>query len=115
MAEGHDAKLVDEQADDDRRGAEQNVVDEANDVGDARVAAVFGEIGAGQNAQRRGDDQPDRRLTIRLPTIEFNRPPATPGGAVILVKTSSDRPPKPFQNSEPRIRTSQLSPKAVAA
>ncbi len=52
---------------------------------------------------------------IRLPTIEFNRPPATPGGAVILVKTSIDRPVKPFQKSEPRMRTSQLSPKAVAA
>ena len=52
---------------------------------------------------------------IRLPTIEFNNPPATPGGAVILVKTSSDSPPTPFQNSAPRIRTSQPRPNAVAA
>ncbi len=54
-------------------------------------------------------------VTIRLPTIEFSRPPATPGGAVILVKTSSERPPTPFHTRVARITTSQLSPKAVAA
>ena len=54
-------------------------------------------------------------VTIRLPTIELSRPPATPGGAVILVNTSSDRPPTPFQTSVPRISASQIRPKAVAA
>ena len=59
MPERHDAQLIDEQADDDRGRAQQNVVDEANDRGEAGVAAVFGEIGAGENAERRSDDQPD--------------------------------------------------------
>ena len=54
-------------------------------------------------------------VTIKLPTIEFNRPPTTPGGAVILVKTSSERPPTPFPSKAARISTSQLRPKKVAA
>ena len=52
---------------------------------------------------------------IRLPTIGLSRPPAAPGGGVISVKTASDRPPRPFQSSTPRISTSQPRPNAVAA
>ena len=47
--------LVDEQADHDRRRAEQDVVDEAHHHGELVVAAVFGHIGAGENADRRAD------------------------------------------------------------
>ena len=35
---------------------EQDVVDEADDRGEARIAAVFGHVGAGENADRRADD-----------------------------------------------------------
>ena len=61
MAERHDAELIDEQADDNRGRAQQNVVDEADDDREFRVAAVFGEIGAGEDADRRGERQADRR------------------------------------------------------
>ena len=47
--------LVDEQAHDDRGRAEQDVVDEADDGGQPAVAAVFGHVGAGQDADRRAD------------------------------------------------------------
>ncbi len=61
MAERHDAELIDEQADDDRGRAQQNVVDEADHDRKPRVAAVFGEIGAGEDADRRGEREADRR------------------------------------------------------
>ena len=54
-------------------------------------------------------------VMIRLPTMALSKPPAEPGGGVILVKTLSDRPPTPFQNSVTRMSTSQTRPKAVAA
>ena len=47
--------------------------------------------------------------------IALSRPPVEPGGGVISVKTASERPPKPFHSSTPRISTSQPSPNAVAA
>ena len=58
-----------------------------------------------------------RPITVvtMLPTIEFRRPPTTPGGAVLLVKTSSDSPPTPFHSSVARMMTSMLRPSAVAA
>ena len=49
--------FVDEQADDDRGRAEQDVVDEADDGGQPGVAAVFGQVGAGQDAERRADQR----------------------------------------------------------
>ena len=52
---------------------------------------------------------------MTLPTIELSRPPTTPGGAVFLVKTSSDNPPTPFHSSVARIIVSMVRPKAVAA
>ena len=54
-------------------------------------------------------------VMIRLPTIELSKPPTTPGGAVFLVKTSSDNPPTPFHKSVPRMIASMLRPRAVAA
>ena len=59
MAHRRDHHLVDEQADHDRRRAEQDVVDEAHDAGEPVVAAVLGHVGAGQDADRRADR--DRR------------------------------------------------------
>ena len=56
-----DEDLIDEQADDDRRRAEQDVVDEADDDRDLRVAAVFRHVGAGEHADRRADRDADRR------------------------------------------------------
>jgi hypothetical protein len=47
--------LVDEQADHDRRRTEENVVDEAHDARELVVASVLGEVGAGQDADRRAD------------------------------------------------------------
>ena len=54
-------------------------------------------------------------VMITLPTIEFSRPPTTPGGAVFLVKTSSDNPPTPFHSSVARMIASMVRPRAVAA
>jgi hypothetical protein len=54
-------------------------------------------------------------VIMMLPTIELRRPPTTPGGAVFLVKTSSDNPPTPFQISVARMMTSMLKPRIVAA
>ena len=56
MAHAHDQDLVDEEADDDRGRREQDVVDEADDLGELRVAAVLGHVGAGEDADRRADD-----------------------------------------------------------
>src|SRR5581483_6391098 len=56
-----------------------------------------------------------RPVRIRLPKIGLSSPPAAPGGGVISVKTRSDNPLKPSQNSTPRISTSQPSPMKVAA
>ena len=50
---GAHQQLVDEQADQDRRRREQHVVEEADDAAVAAVAGVFGQPGAGQDA----DDQ----------------------------------------------------------
>src|SRR3546814_10148046 len=50
----------------------------------------------------------------RLPTMALRRPPAAPGGGVISVKTSSDRPPKPSYSRVPRISTSTKIPTAAA-
>ena len=61
MAHRLDHDLVDEQADDDRRRAEQDVVDEAHDRGQRVVAAVLGHVGAGQDADRRADRDGKRR------------------------------------------------------
>ena len=58
-AHRHHDGAVDEQADDDRRRAEQDVVDEADHRGQAVVPAVFGEIGAGEQAERRADADAD--------------------------------------------------------
>jgi hypothetical protein len=52
---------------------------------------------------------------IRLPTIALSKPPTAPGGGVISVKTRNERPPKPSQNTTPRISASQDSPTKVAA
>ena len=52
-------QLVDEQADDDRRGAEQDVVDEAHDGGKPGVLAVFGQVGSGEHAERGSQDHAD--------------------------------------------------------
>ena len=54
-------------------------------------------------------------VMMTLPTIEFRRPPTTPGGAVFFVKTSSDKPPNPLQRSVPRMIASMVRPRAVAA
>ena len=53
--------LVDEKTDHDRRRAEQNVVDEANDKGEPRILAVFRQVGASQHAERRADGDADHR------------------------------------------------------
>ena len=61
MAHGQHQNGVDEQSDDDRRSAEQDVVDETNHHGQLGVAAVFSHVGPGQNADGRADGDPERR------------------------------------------------------
>ena len=94
--------LVDEQADHDRRRAEQDVVDEAHDRGQR---ANSGRIRPGRC--RPGCRSACRSATastvrIRLPTMALSRPPAAPGGGVISVKTASESPltPVPQQRAE---------------
>ena len=48
------------------------------------------------------------------PAMAFNRPPASPGGGVISVKTATLRPASPFHNSAPRISASQARPMPAA-
>ena len=59
VAHRHHHRAVDEQADDDRGRAQQNVVDEADHRGQAVVPAVFSEIGAGEQPERRADADAD--------------------------------------------------------
>ena len=54
-------------------------------------------------------------VMIRLPTIAFKRPPALPGGGVFCVKTATDSPANPFQNSTTRIMNNPIRPMAAAA
>ena len=75
---------IDEQADDDRRRGQQDVVDEARRRREPAAAAEFGEVGAGEDADRRADQRADRAIS-RLPTIALSSPPALPGGGVICV------------------------------
>ena len=58
-AHRHHDGAVDEQADDDRRRAQQDVVDEADHRGELVVLAVFGQIRAGEQAERRADADAD--------------------------------------------------------
>ena len=46
--------------------------------------------------------------------MALSRPPADPGGGVISVKTASDSPLKPSQNSTTRIIARPASPTPVA-
>ena len=45
-------------------------------------------------------------VRMRLPTMALARPPALPGGGVLAVNTSSDRPENPFHSSVARMTTS---------
>src|SRR5208337_342944 len=54
-------QFVDEEANDDRGRAQENVIDEAHDDREARIAAVFSQVRARQNAERCADRQADRR------------------------------------------------------
>ena len=53
--------LIDEQTDDDGGGAQQHIVDEPHHGTQARVPAVFREIGAGQHADGRTDQDAEQR------------------------------------------------------
>jgi hypothetical protein len=53
-------------------------------------------------------------VRIRLPAIAFRSPPELPGGGVICVKTASERPEKPCQNSTTIIMNRPISPMAAA-
>ena len=61
MPHRRDHHLIDEQADHDRRRAEQNIVDEPHYRAEPLIAAIFGEIGAGQNPDRGADQHRQRR------------------------------------------------------
>ncbi|ENN85907.1 hypothetical protein RHSP_17315 [Rhizobium freirei PRF 81] len=52
---GNDHGAVDEYADDDRGCGQQDVVDELGKLGELRAVGIFHQIGAGENADRRGD------------------------------------------------------------
>ena len=58
-AHRHHDRAIDEQADDDRRRAQQDVVDEADHRSQTIVPAVFGKIGSGEQPERRADADAD--------------------------------------------------------
>ena len=74
MAQRHHQHFVDEQADDDRRRRQQDVVDEADHGRQLLVPAVFGQLGAGENADRRADQHGDQAHQAD-PTMALRNPP----------------------------------------
>ena len=60
MAHANNHQLINEEADDDRRRAEEDVVDEANDGSQRAGLAVFREIRAGKNADRRTEHDAEK-------------------------------------------------------
>ena len=79
MAHGHDHDLVDEQPDDDRRRAQQDVVDKAHNLAEAgRLGCIRREMcrRGCRSACRSGSRS---AVITTLPKIAFNRPPATAG------------------------------------
>jgi hypothetical protein len=78
-----DDDRIDEQADHDRRRRQQDVVDEADRAREQVLLAVFGEIDAGQDADRRADQRASRHSS-RLPTIALARPPPVVFGAGVI-------------------------------
>src|SRR5690242_11529042 len=61
MTHWRNHNLVDEQADHDRWGAEQDIVDEAHNAGQALVAPVLGHVSASKNADWRPDHDSKNR------------------------------------------------------
>ena len=93
---------------------QQDVVDEAHDEGEAAVAAVFGQLGAGQHAERRADHERQTDI-IRLPTMALAGRPSLPGGGVISVNTPRSMPAMPLPTSVHRIETRKTRPNSGAA
>ncbi len=61
MPHPHDHHFVDEQPDDDRRRAQQHVIHETHDGAERRIPAVLGQMGSGEHADRRTDDDAEKR------------------------------------------------------
>src|SRR5882757_5706643 len=61
MAHPHHDNLIDEQADDDRRRTQQDIVDEADDHAQAGIPAVLREVSPRKHADRRADQDPQQR------------------------------------------------------
>ena len=98
MAHPRHHDLIDEQANDNRRRAEQDVVDETHHLGELRVASVFRHIGAGEDAERRADRDAQNR-DDETADNRVERPPSAPGGGVFWVKTASESPAKPAKSA----------------
>jgi hypothetical protein len=79
---------VHEQADHDRRRRQHDVGDEAGHLRELVVLAVFGQVDAGQDADRGADPAVDRPTISRLPTMALRRPPPSlPGAGVSTVNS----------------------------
>ena len=76
---------------------------------------VLRQIGARKHAERRADRDADHRHDQAADDRIEETPDDCRAAAVFLVKTSSDKPPNPFQISVTRMMTNMLRPKTVAA
>ena len=104
---------VDEEADQDGGRREQDVVDEADDFGELRALAVFGEIGAGQNADRRRDDDAEEGQDQAADDgIGDAAALACRAPASSAVKTAGERPLMPSTSSISRIQPSTKAPRS---
>ena len=112
MAHPDDDRLVDKQTDNDRRGGEQDVVDESHDLAEPAAARVFGEKGAG----RMPVGVPTSvaiAVIATLPAMAFKRPPLLPGGGVIWVNSAGPSALNPSYTRVNNIQASQKSPNAM--
>ena len=93
--------LVDEQADDDRGRAQQDVVDEPHDLRQPAVAAVLGQVGAGQDADRRADQRSPSNGHDQAADDRVQQAAAGTRRRRIWVNRSRERPPRPLYSSDP--------------
>ena len=75
------------------------------------AAAEFGEIDAGQDADRRADQRAATAAISRLPTMALSKPPSLPGGGVIWAEQRrAECAASPLSNSVNSIQPSQNRP-----
>ena len=102
MAHRHHHDLIDEQAGDDGGRGQQNVVDEAHDKGEAGMPAIFGQIGAGEQADRACPAATAHHAHHQAAEDGVRQAAgAGPAAASIWVKSVGESAAKPFSTAAP--------------